>query len=164
MATIRRPGAASAAVLIALSASVAGAHLLTPEWSRRMGLDVWNLAAVEEERRLAVEERADMDAKAEFCARRRAVADRIAVRLIARDADLATVAVELFDLFGEDSGVRCTLEASNPKVRDPRLLFAGHAIQRVSRLLVHEPARWATVRAQLEADYRELEARWASAP
>lgn len=123
---------------------------------------MWNLAAAEEEQRLAVEERADIDAKAEFCARRRAVADRIAVRLIARDADLATVAVELFDLFGEDSGMRCTLEASNPKVRDPRLLFAGHAILRVARLLSGDDQRRETVLARLTADYRALALKWAS--
>ena len=35
MTAIRRPGAASAAVLFGLSASLVAAHAIAPEWSRR---------------------------------------------------------------------------------------------------------------------------------
>ncbi len=163
MATIRRPGAASAAVLIGLSVSMTGAHLLAPGWSRSVGLDVWNFGAVEADHRAATQERAAMDAKAEQFDRRRTVADQFAARLITRDADLATVAVELFDLFGNDVGSRATLESHNPGVRDPRLLYARHSLTRVECLLGGDPQR-ETVLARLKADCRALEAAWGSGP
>ena len=162
MTTIRRPGVASAAVLIGLSASMVGAHLLAPEWSRRVGLDVWNYAAAEDDRRGAAERRAEVDGRAERAAQRRAVADQLAARLVARDAALATVAGDLLALFRDDAGSRNTLSFSNPGVRDLWLLYARHAIERVGHLLEGDPARCAAVCARLEGDYREMEAGQAS--
>ena len=156
MATIRRPGAASAAVLIGLSASMIGAHLLAPEWSRRAGLDVWNYAAAEDEQRAATDVRAEMDARAERAARRRALADQLAARLVTREATLATVADELSSLFGDDTGFRTTLTWAYPEAHEPRLQYACHAIERAGRQL-DGPARDATI-ARLEAEYRAMAA------
>lgn len=163
MATIRRPGAASATVLIGLTVSLVAANLIAPEWARRAGLDVWNYAALESERHSLAEERTEMDAKAERDARRRGQADQLALRLVARDATLEAVALEIMELFDEPV-FRSTLEAHNPTVRDPRLVYARHTIHRVLRQLDHDPALRGAVRARLEADYRALEATWASAP
>lgn len=164
MATIRRPGAASAAVLIGLTASLVAANLIAPEWARRTGLDVWNYAALEAERCSAAEVRAEMEAQAERDGRRRVRADQLALRLAARDATLAAVALEIMELFSDDTGWRRSLEVRNPDVRDPRLLYARHTIHRAVRQLDHDPARQDEVRTRLEADYKELEATWGSDP
>lgn len=164
MTTIRRPGAASAAVLIGLCASMLGAHLIAPEWARGAGLDVWNYAALETEKLNAAEVREEMEARAERHARRRALADQLAARLLTRDATLGAVGEELFELYSDDIGSRCALEAYHPNTRDPRLLYARHAIHRVERLLAHDPVQQKAVTERLEVDYRELEALWASAP
>ena len=82
MTAIRRPGAASAAVLIVLSASLVTAHAFAPEWSRRAGLDVWNLAALEGQYRDAAAERTDVAARADRAAARRAAGNQIAAQLI----------------------------------------------------------------------------------
>lgn len=157
MATIRRPGAASAAVLIGLTASMVAAHLTAPEWSRRAGLDVWNYAAAADAQKAAADEEAELDGRAERAAARRAVADQFAARLVGGDAALATVAAELLDLFGDDASSRLALSQHNAGVRDPHLLYARHAIDRVRRLLT-DPARRDAVVARLEADYRALAA------
>ncbi|MBP3959555.1 hypothetical protein J8F10_30290 [Gemmata sp. G18] len=164
MATIRRPGAASAAVLVGLSISMVGAHMVAPKWSRRMGLDVWNFAAVEAEQRQVADERDEIESKGEGSARRRVLADQFAARLATRDADLATTAVIMRDLFREHPGSRLTLETMYPSVRDSRLLYARHTINRVERLLLNDPTQCETVLARLEAEYRELARVWTGEP
>ncbi len=163
MATIRRPGVASAAALIGLSVSMVGAHLLAPEWSRSVGLDVWNYASAEDERRGAADERDAVEARSARAADRRAVADQLAARLVTRDASLATVAGELLDLFRTDPGSQRTLACWNPGVRDPRLLYARHAVERVRRLLPDDLVRREAALARLEAEYREMEVALTSA-
>ncbi|HEY1191213.1 MAG TPA: hypothetical protein VGE74_26495 [Gemmata sp.] len=164
MTTIRRPGAASATVLIGLIACLIGANLLAPEWARRTGLDVWNYAALDAERQAATETRAEMDAKAERNCRRRARADQLAMRLVTRDTTLEGASLEIMEMFRDDPGSRCALEAHNPGVRDLRLLFARHTIQRATRLISHDPGRQNAVRERLEADYRVLETTWGPQP
>ena len=45
----RRPGIASVAALAGITAALSIAHLVAPEWSRAVGLDVWNLSAAQAE-------------------------------------------------------------------------------------------------------------------
>ncbi|VTR91336.1 unnamed protein product [Gemmata massiliana] len=164
MATIRRPGAASAAVLVGLSISMVAAHALAPKWSRSVGLDVWNFATAEAEQQRVTDERDDIVAKGEESARRRVLADQFAARLVTRDADLATTAVVMVDLFRDAPGSRATLETMHPTLRDPRLLYARHTINRVERLMVDDPAQREAVLARLEAEYRELAQIWTGEP
>lgn len=159
MATIRRPGAASAAVLIGLTVSLAAAHLLAPEWSRRAGLDVWNYAALDELKKSIAEERAEMDAKAESDVRRRARADQLATRLVTGEAPLEVVAAEIGALFAGDEGWKCALEAFHAETHGMPLLHARHAIDRATRLLNHDPARKDALRVRLETEYRVMETR-----
>lgn len=160
MVAIRRPGTASAATLVGLCAALAAAHLLAPGWCRRAGLDVWNYPALVADREAADDERGEVEAKAERCARRRAAADQSAARLVTGDVPLAAVAADLLALFAAEPGSVSALGMYNPEVRDPRLLYARHAIFRACRLLAADPAREAAVRARLEAEYRVLDAEW----
>ena len=156
MTAIRRPGTASAAVLIALSLSVATAHAIAPDWSRRAGLDVWNLSALERQYQSAAEHRADIDAEAERAASRRLAANQIAAKLTNEPHTLPTAADELAEVFQYDPGVLTTLAVYHTAARTERHLFARHAIDRVSRLLADEPARRTAVLARLEKEYRAM--------
>jgi hypothetical protein len=156
MTAIRRPGAASAAVLIGLSASLVVAHLIAPEWSRRTGLDVWNLTALEEQYRVAVEQRQDVVAHAEQAATRRATANQIAAKLIAGTTPLPVAADELAEVFHEDEGMRSVLRTMYQHSPTTRHMFARHAIDRVKGLLVDEPAHRKAVVARLEVEYQDM--------
>lgn len=164
MTAIRRPGAASATVLLALATGLVAAHALAPGWSRRAGLDVWNLAEAQRTHRCALEDAAAADERAERAARRRAVANQLAADLVAGTAALAPAADRLRALFDDDPGVLVSLEIAHPGARTPRLRFARHAIDRATRSLAGDPARRGAVTARLEAEYRALAAREPSAP
>lgn len=156
MTAIRRPGAASATVLIALSASLVAAHLIAPDWSRRAGLDVWNLAALEHEYRDAAEERADLAAQADQDAARRTAGNQIAAQLIDGTTTLPVAADDLREVFRGDSGRRMLLGLAYPAAPSDRHLFARHGIDRVAMLLAEDPARRAAVVVRLEAEYRAM--------
>jgi hypothetical protein len=156
MTTIRRPGAASAAVLIGLSVSLVAAHVIAPDWSRRAGLDVWSLPALERERLNIVEERNDVEARATDAARRRETADQIATQLIAGEIALPTATDEIHQIFAEDVGMTVTLVHTHPTAPTERLRFARHTIERAARLIIDEPARCAALRARLEVEYRAM--------
>jgi hypothetical protein len=156
MTTIRRPGAASAAVLIALSTTLVTAHAVAPEWARRTGLDVWNYAALQEQYRTAVEEQAEVEAYGERAASRREAGNQIAGELILGTTSLPKAADELMEIFRHDSGTRVTLETLHYTAPTERHRFARHAIDRVRSILCDEPERLAPVLARLEAEYRAM--------
>jgi hypothetical protein len=156
MTAIRRPGTTSAAVLIGLGAALATAHALAPEWSRRAGLDVWNLAALEEGRRAAAEERAEVEAHAGRVAARRAASNDVVARLVAGTLDLPTAGDELLEVYRNDDGTRLIVELRHRAVPTERHRYARYAIERADWFLNDEPDRRPAVRARLEAEYRAM--------
>lgn len=158
MSAIRRPGAASAAVLIGLTTSLLVAHAVAPKWSRRAGLDVWNIPTLEADYRAAGEELADMDAHAERSARRRETATQIATQLAAGDTTLAAATDAIRTVFADDRGLPTALEFEYRDIPSERLRFARHVIDRVGRLLNEDPSRLVEVTARLEAEYRAMAA------
>jgi hypothetical protein len=156
MTTIRRPGAASVAVLLGLSASLATAHAVAPDWSRHAGLDVWNLSALQEEYRVAIEERAEMRSRAERAIARRSAGNQITGKLIANAIALPVAADELSEVFHQDTGAQSVLKAMYPEAPSERHLFARHAIDRVKAILVDDPVQRTAVLARLEIEYRAM--------
>lgn len=156
MTVTRRPGAASAAVLLALGASLVAAHLIAPEWSRRTGLDVWNAASANEQLRRATDERDEVQNGAERAASRRETANQIAAQLAAGHITLPAATDELLEVFHDDVGMKCVLETINPGAPTERHRFARHAIERVKLLPSGDPTRRTAVVERLEADYRAM--------
>ena len=156
MTAIRRPGTASAALLVGLSLSLVAAHAVAPDWSRRAGLDVWNIASLERAYENAAEEQADVYALEERATARRAAANQVATELIADPTRLPTAADELSEVFRQDSGMRFVLKSLFPAAPSERHVYARHAISRIEYLLKHDPARRAAVLARLEAEYASL--------
>jgi hypothetical protein len=162
MPPIRRRGAAPAATLIGLTLSLASAHAVAPEWSRRAGLDVWNLPGEQELLREATERRAEVNDYAESCARRREAADHVALRL-AEGLPLERGTDEIMDLFRGDDGLCISLQVRFHEAPTARHAFALHAIDRVKRVLDGDPARGAAAVARLEAEYGQLLAEYRTA-
>jgi hypothetical protein len=156
MTTIRRPGAASVTVLIGLCLSFAAAHAAAPEWSRRAGLDVWNLPAARAQFRESCQERDEMEARAEQMALRREVANHVAARLI-DGLPLATATDELMELLQHDQAFMSAFELIYSEAPSLRHRFALHAIERASRLLQDDPLRRMAVEARLRAEYQTFE-------
>jgi len=157
MSAIRRPGAVSATVLVGLATSLMIAHAAAPDWSRRAGLDVWNMAVLEEEHRVVAEQREDVEARGERAARRRDAANGIAAQLSAGTVTLPHATNQVRALFADDPGVATSLSVTYPNAPTDRLLFARHMIERTSRQL-DDSAASAAVLARLEAEYREMAA------
>ncbi len=153
MTVTRRPGAASAAVLLALGASLVAAHLIAPEWSRRTGLDVWNAASANDLLLRATDERDAVQTDADRAASRRETANQIAAQLIDGDTTLPAATDEMLEVFRDDVGMKCVLETINPDAQTERHRFARHTIERVKRVLPDDPARRAAVVERLEAEY-----------
>ncbi len=156
MTAIRRPGASSVTVLTALSVSLTLAHAIAPDWSRRVGLDVWNYAALEAEYRTAIDERAEVLSRAERAAARRAAGNQVAAKLVTNSITLPTAADELIEVFRQDEGMGIVLELLHQNAPTVRHVFARHAIDRVHSILVEDPAQRDAVVARLEVEYRAM--------
>lgn len=152
MSAIRRPGAASATVLIGLAAGFVVAHAAAPEWSRRVGLDVWNVTAVQAEYRSTAEKEQEIEAFGERAVRRREAANQVAAQLVAGSITLEHATDEVCALFADDPGATGTLSVTYHQVPTERLRFARHMMERASRqFTTDEQAK--TVMARLEAEY-----------
>lgn len=156
MTAIRRPGAVSAAVLVGLVVSLVTAQMVAPEWSRRTGLDVWNLPALDEQLRRATEERDEVLAFEEQSIKRREAAHQITKKLI-DGLPLAVGADELMEVYQNDQGIMITLETLHPHVPTVRHRFAHFAIDRVKVKLNDDPKQSQVVIARLEAEYKQLD-------
>ncbi len=157
MTTMRRSGAVSVTALVGLSLSLAAAHTLAPEWSRRAGLDVWNLPSLQKEYRQADEDRAEVEAFGDRAAKRREIADHI-TRKLANGMPLAAATEELMELYQDDQGMLTTLESLYRVAPTARHRFALHAIERTQRLFRDDPERWKAVSARLHAEYKVFDA------
>jgi hypothetical protein len=158
MTAIRRPGASSVTVLFVLGACFVLAHLLAPDWCRRAGLDVWNLPSARVALHAAADERAEVAANAERCARRREAANQVAAKLAVGTVTLSVATDEVMEVFRDDSGMPLVLGTVYPDAPTMRHRFARNVIDRVKRVLSDEPDRCAVVLARLENEYRVLDA------
>jgi hypothetical protein len=158
MTAIRRPGATSAAVLFGLSSSLLAAHMIAPDWSRRTGLDLWNLPSLNAELRSATDEQEKVWADGERSARRREAANQIAANLAAGATTLAVATDEVLEVFHDEPGIGIVLASLYKTAPTERDRFARHLIDRVKRVMIGDPGRIAVVVEQLEDEFRALSA------
>jgi hypothetical protein len=155
MRAFRRPGTASTLSLFSVALALGTVYTFAPEWSRAAGLDVWNLPALNAQLHQIDEERADVNASAEEAAKRRALANHIALKFLDGQS-LATGTDDLMELFQTEHGMVVTLQSLYPNTPSIRHLFALHAIDRLKRL-VDNPVQRNAVVARLEAEYKKLD-------
>jgi hypothetical protein len=156
--TARRTGLASVATLAALTLTVGVIHAVAPEWSERMGVDVWNLSEVEAEWNRTEEKGRELAAASEREIRQIEASDRVAGELAAGRLSLADAVDEL-----------CRVNAGRPafitcqRMADPdgteRDWVAQYAVAKAVRYPAADPARQADVACRLAAEYAALTGR-----
>jgi hypothetical protein len=152
---VRHPGVASTAILLGIGAGLVSCSALAPDWSRRVGLDVWNMGAEEQNYRSAVERKEYLGATGDEHIARRAAARSVALKLIDGSETLSAAADQLSAIFRPDRGWCVALELHYPAVPDERHRFARSAIERV-RGLLDDPTESARVLHRLEEEYRAI--------
>jgi hypothetical protein len=156
MMTVRRTGTASAATLSVLVSVLATVHTLAPDWSRKLGLDVWNFTALLEQKRRSDAEQARLEAACEQTARRIEACGHIVTRLVEGRTTLSQAAEELQPLLATVPGFETNvlLHYQAPTMRHGA---ARYAIHRAAQILHLDPTRKAEVLRRLEAEYAALE-------
>ena len=156
MATFRRSGTTTAAVLSGLVVTLGLTPAIAPESSRRAGVDVWDIGQAARDFRELREESARLGEEAERLRESIEAAEHITTCLIGGELTLAG-ATELIDPLMRE---RCGFESAAAIVYAApthRLRAARYLIDRVRRSLQSDPSRWASLEARLEGEYREME-------
>ncbi len=152
--TARRTGAASALALTGLTLILGLVHLIAPRWTKQVGLDLWNLAAVCEERRATDEETIEVQAKQERMFHQIALTDNVALRVIDGSLTLAAAVDELEPLFRDQPCFAIAFESYQPPTY--RHGIAQYIIRKVRHQLEDDPSRCDPVCARLEAEYASI--------
>jgi hypothetical protein len=154
--TARRTGLASVATLAALTLTVGGVHALAPDWSRRMGVDVWNLPCLEAERVQKDALGDELEAHGERTFRQIEASERVAAELAAGRVSLADAVVELERVNSSRSALLAGQRAFHPDAGDDRELVARYAVSKALRIFRDDSTRRTEVMPRLEAEYRAL--------
>jgi hypothetical protein len=155
MTAFRRTGTTSAAVLSGLVLTLGLTHAFAPGWSRRAGLDVWNLADARASLREVSEESARLDEESERLRESIETAEHITTRLIAGELALSRATDLVEPLMRERPGFRwhATPTHSAPTFR---LSVASYLIDHAQRTGRIHPSRLAQFIAQLQAEYEAM--------
>lgn len=94
LSVFSRRGAARAALVVLITLTALTAH---PTWARSLGVDVWNLPALQRELRTTVDERARLEAANDVIHRRVAVRQAIAAELVAERITLTEAVARFSD-------------------------------------------------------------------
>ena len=149
-----RTGAASVGTLAGLVVGTGLLHLIAPGWCRQTGLDVWNYAAVEAERRWQDARGEELGDRLRRFRAQLVVGDHLAGELVAGRLSLADAADELARLNAGRGGFADGLAAAFPDAPDFRHRVARYAIrQGLGRLAGPDRAAAAD---RLEAEYAAL--------
>src|SRR5262245_16719454 len=155
MTNVRRAGTASAAALSGIILALGLAHAAAPQWTQRIGLDVWNLIGLQDELRSYDCERERLQNYHEHLNQEFETLDHIANRLATGTLPLAEAADTAEPPMRERAGSEATAERNYPAPTF-RHSVARFLIARLGRTMADDPSRWATVSARLEAEYATL--------
>jgi hypothetical protein len=151
MHSFRRTGTTSAAVLSGLVLTLGLMYAIAPEWSRRVGLDVWNIAEPVESLRATKEESARLSEEAQRLREAIEAADHITTRLIAGELTLETASDQIEPLLLERQGFEFSRSVSSPDLPF-RLKVARYLLDRSLR----SPGARADLKARLNAEYQAM--------
>jgi len=155
MNALRRTGTTSAAVLSGLVLTLGLTHASAPEWSRRAGLDVWNLADARASLWEISEESTRLGEESEQLRESIEAAEHITTRLIAGELTLSRATDLVEPLMRERPGFRWY---ATPTYTAPtfRLSVARYLIDHVQRTERIHPGRLAEFNVQLQAEYEAM--------
>jgi hypothetical protein len=153
MTTVRRTGTASAAVLSGLVLTLGVAQAAAPEWTRHVGLDVWNLSGLRAQVQGLHEEAADLESQEDRLRLEVEALDNLTARLVAGDVSLAEATAAAEPIMRERTGFDTAARLNYP---------APTFTHSVARYLIHRAGRGGfggeseTVRTRLAAEYAAL--------
>lgn len=151
----RRTGIASVASLAGLTLTVGLVHAVAPDWSRRMGFDVWNIADAETDAREAAEVGRDLHAYGDRTCRQIEASDHVAHALATGRVTLAVAVQELTLINDSRPTWLAALRCSSPEGTGDPELVARYAMGKVWRSLADDPSR-AEVMAKLNREFVAL--------
>lgn len=155
MNSLRRTGTTSAAVLSGLVVTLGLTNATAPEWARRAGLDLWNIAEAAESLRTTGEESARLGEETQRLRETIEAADHITTRLIAGELTLECATDQIEPLMRERRGFEFVAAAFYP-APSFRMKVARYLIDRTRRSLVTNPGRLAGTEARLSAEFRAM--------
>lgn len=154
--TARRTGIASVAALAGLTLTVGVVHAVAPDWSRKVGLDVWNSSEAEAEARAADERRRELHDRADRVTRLMGASEHVAHALAAGRTTLADAVEALTHINDTRDGFQDTLRVYHRDATSDRERVARYAIGKVKAALAANPARRAEVLKKLGGEYAAL--------
>jgi hypothetical protein len=156
MIAFRRTGTTSAASLCGLVVALGLTHASAPEWSRRAGLDFWNLTHEQECLWEIKEESARLSEESERLRESIEATDHLATRILVGELTLTEATDLLEPLLKERSSFRWSAATLYP-APSFRLSIARYLIERVQRAGQGDSGRWAAAIAQLRAEYQSMQ-------
>lgn len=151
----RRTGTTSAAFLCGLVMAVSLTHASAPEWSRRIGLDFWNLLKEQESLQEVIQESAQLSDESERLRESIEAADHLTTRILAGELTLTQATDLLEPLLSERHSFRWCAAKVYPAPTF-RMSIARYLIDRVHREGQVDSGRLARLKAQLQAEYESM--------
>ena len=154
--TARRTGIASVAALAGLTLTLGVVHTIAPDWSRRLGLDVWNASAAEADARSADEYATALRVSGDIAAQQIEASDRVGHALATGQMSLTAAVEVLTQINATRDGFQDSLRRIHADAESDRERVARYALGKVWWLLVEEPSRQATAVQKLKGEYAAL--------
>ncbi len=152
----RRPGVASVATLAVIVVTLGVAHLLAPEWSRAVGLDVWNAGSARADLTRTLARGEEIEAQNRHILEQIQGSGGVASRVAAGRMTLAAAAEELEAVNDGRVGWTDGLRYAYLDVPTHRLRVARYLIAKLEVRYKADPSAWAPLSARLEAEYRVM--------
>jgi hypothetical protein len=155
MTTLHRAGTVSTLALSGLAVVFGVSHTLAPEWTRRIGLDVWNLPSLRATAAQVEEESVETNAKSERLFQSIEAADHIIARLVAGNITLLQATDELEPLMLHRDGFDIVWEHYY-KAKTFRDGVTRYAMERSLRMLTDDPVHKAQVSLRLDTEFAAM--------
>jgi hypothetical protein len=155
MLTRHRAGTVSAGVLLGLALTLTVAHIYAPHWSRRIGLDIWNLNTAVTNLQRVYEDAARLRIQEEQWRQEYELADTLAAMLVTGNISLA----EATDLLQPNLQSRPGFDVVafvHYKAPTLRHGVARYLIARISWHLCSSPIQYVITTTRLEAEYAAM--------
>ena len=150
----RRTGITTVATLCALALAVVLTHAVAPEWSRTIGLDVWNTPSYEAECQSNMIRAQDLDDFRERLNRHIELSDEIARQWIAGEISLRQAIDQLQEIEPIRPGFEEILENAWPDA-NPKERLGEYLLIKARRQLGANPSFARGAMCRLEAEVRE---------
>jgi hypothetical protein len=151
----RRTGITTVATLSALALAVGLTHTVAPEWSRTLGLDVWNAPSYEAQCRDNVIRSQDLDNAREIMSRHIEISDELARRWLAGEMSLRDAIAQLLEVRDLRPGFDVFLATGWPDA-SPMERLGLYLLAKARRQCEDSPSQAPVAISRLEIELHDL--------